>query len=307
MKQHKSYTDIIRYGKGCTNGVIQDGDDISITEKLDGANASFIKDEENRMGITCYSRNLPLDENNRLRGYYDWVKDNMIPLLDEVNPDYRYYGEWLCSHKVVYKDEYYHKFYMFSIWDEKKQRYVSDAIVTSEAKRLGIETTPYFYQGKYISFEHLMSFVGKSDMTLIPDTGEGIVVKNINYLDAHGRQMFVKLVSERFAELQVQKLPKNPNVNIALIDLIKSVLTAARVEKILYKLVDEGLIEEDFDLQDMGKVLRAIGTRVYDDIMKEESDLFIEYEEAMIKKYVGKNTPNVVKSILKERTEVQVA
>lgn len=66
MKEIKKYTDVIRYGKASTQGVIQEGDIISITEKVDGANASFTRDEENSIGISCYSRKLLLDEHNTL-------------------------------------------------------------------------------------------------------------------------------------------------------------------------------------------------------------------------------------------------
>ena len=301
MKEIKKYTDVIRYGKSSTNGVLQEGDIISVTEKFDGSNSSFRLDETNPLGISCYSRNKPLDEHNTLSGFYNWVVENIEPIKDELNPNYIYYGEWLVKHKVVYKDECYKNFYMFSIWDIEKEQYLSDETVISEAERLRLITTNYFYRGKFISFEHLMSFVGKSDMTLEPNTGEGIVVKNVNYLDNHGKQMFVKLVSEKFAEVQKQKLPKNPNIDSPVIELVKSVLTKPRVEKIMYKLVDEGLLKEDYAIEDMGLILRSLGSSVYDDIMKEESDLFVEYEEDKIKKICGKNLPNIVKLILKEQ------
>lgn len=302
MKEMKKYTDVIRYGKSSTNGVIQDGDIISITQKLDGANASFTLDNENSLGVSCYSRNTPLSEDNRLRGYYDWVINNIATIKDKLNPTYRYFGEWLVSHKVIYKPEAYSKFYLFSIWDEENQKYLLDEIVKSEAIKLGIETVPYFYEGKFISFEHLMSFVGQSDLTLEPNAGEGVVVKNVSYFDNFGKQVFVKLVSEKFAEIQKQKLPKNPNVNQAETELVKSVLTIARVDKLIHKLVDEGLLKEDYAIEDMGLILRSLGSGVYEDIMKEEGDLFEEYEEDKIKKVIGKNLPNIIKSILKEQS-----
>ena len=300
MKDIKRYCDIIRYGKSSTNGIITEGDYISISEKLDGANASFCLDETNETGISCYSRNTPLSEENRLRGFYDFVIDNILPIKYKLNPKYRYYGEYLVSHKVIYKPKAYHNFYLFSIWDEENHRYVSDEIVKSEAVKLDLQTVPYFYEGQYISFEHLMGFVGKSELTLEPNTGEGIVVKNVNYFDNYGRQVFVKLVSEKFAEVQKQKLPKNPNVNHKEIELVRSVLTPARIEKLIHKLVDEGLLKEDFAIEDMGTILKTLGSRVFEDIMKEESDLFKEYEEDSIKRMIGKNTANVVKQVLKE-------
>ena len=301
MKEIKKYTDIIRYGKSSTEDVLHKGDHISITEKIDGANASFRTDYENELGISCYSRNTLLSEDNRLSGYYDWILNNIVPIKDKLNENYIYYGEWLCSHKVKYQEKYYKNFYMFSIWDIENEEYLSDDIVKSEALRLGLTTTNYFYEGEFISFEHLMPFVGKSDITLEPDSGEGIVVKNVNYKDRYGNQMFVKLVSEKFAEVQKQKLPKNPKVNDELTNLVKTVLTKPRVEKLLYKLVDEGLLKEDYAIEDMGLILKTLGSKVYDDIMKEESDIFVNFDEDKIKRVCGKNTPNIVKQILKEQ------
>ena len=78
MKEMKKYTDIIRYGHTSTNGVLKEGDYISITEKIDGANSSFILDNTNELGVSCYSRNTILNENNRLRGFYDWVLNNIV-------------------------------------------------------------------------------------------------------------------------------------------------------------------------------------------------------------------------------------
>jgi hypothetical protein len=301
MKEIKKYTDIVRYGKSQTNGVIKEGDYISITEKIDGANASFCVDNENELGVSCYSRNTPLSEENTLRGFYGFIKDKIVPVKDKLNPNYRYFGEWLVSHKVQYKPEAYNKFYLFSIWDEENRMYLLDDIVKYEAQKLELETVAYFYEGEYISFEHLMSFVGKSDITLDPNTGEGVVVKNVNYIDNFGNQVFVKLVSEKFAEVQKQKLPKNPNVNLQEIQLVKSVLTKVRIDKLIHKLVDEGLLEETYGIEDMGTILRQLGTKVYDDIMKEESDLFKDYEVGSIKRIIGKNTPTVVKEVLKEQ------
>lgn len=304
MKEIKKYTDVVRYGKSSTQGVIQEGDIISITEKIDGANASFCIDNENALGVSCYSRNNLLTEENRLRGYYDWILDNIVPIKEELNPNYRYFGEWLVKHKVIYKEENYYKFYLFSIWDDEKQMYLSDEIVRSEAERLGLLTVEYFYYGKYISFEHLMSFVGKSELTEEPNTGEGIVVKNVSYFDNYGRQVFVKLVSDKFREVQQQKKPKNPNVDSKVIETIKSVLTKARVSKLIHKLVDEGLLKEDFSIEDMGTILKELKDRPYQDIMKEEPELIGNIEEKIIKRTIGKNIPNIVKEVLKEENRI---
>ena len=304
MKEIKKYTDVTRYGKASTQGILQEGDIISITEKIDGANASFCLDETNILGVSCYSRNKPLTEENRLRGFYDWVNDNIIPMKNKLKKGYRYFGEWLVSHKVIYKDEVYHNFYLFSIWDEENQVYLSDEIVQEEAKRLGLKTPEYFYYGEYKSFEHLMSFVGKSNITKKLNTGEGIVVKNVGYFDRNNKQVFVKLVSEKFAEVQKQKKPKDPNIDSKVVETIKSVLTKARVSKLIHKLVDEGLLKEDFSISDMGTILRELKDKPYQDILKEEPELIGNIEEKLIKRTIGKNIPNIVKEVLKEEDRI---
>lgn len=304
MKEIKKYTDIIRYGKSCTEGVIKEGDYISITEKIDGANASFRIDDTNIDGVSCYSRNKQLDQSNTLSGFYQWVQENVVIKKELLNPNYIYYGEWLVKHKVVYKEEFMKNFYMFSIWDIEKQQYLGDDVVIREAERLGLNTVPYRYIGEYISFEHIMKFVGISEMTVKPNTGEGVVVKNVNYFDRNGKQMFVKLVSEKFAEVQKQKLPKNPNVDNKLKSVVMTVLTKPRIEKLIYKLVDEGILKDDYTIKDMSLILRSLGNKVYEDIMKEESDIFVEYDSDMVKRCVGKNTPQIVKEILKEQRRI---
>lgn len=301
MKEIKKYMDIIRYGKTSTKDVIKEGDEISITEKVDGANASFTRDEGNFLGVSCYSRRQLLTPENTLQGFYGWVRENIEPIKEELIPNFRYFGEWTTPHKIKYKKEHTKVFKLFSIWDDKIGQYLSDDIVLIEAKRLGLDTVEYFYRGKFISYEHITSFIGKSNITEEPNTGEGIVVKNADYFNRSGDQVFVKLVSEAFAEKQKQKLPKNPNIYDKEIAIIKSVLTKPRVDKLMHKLVDEGEIDrEGFTLSNMIKLIRLLAPRVLEDIYKEESEILSQLEEMQVKKFVGKILPPTIKEVLKD-------
>lgn len=303
MKEIKKYTDIIRYGKQETEDVLKKGDYITITEKMDGANASFRIDETNPLGVSCYSRNKPLNAENTLGGFYNWVIDNIVPIKDKLNPNYIYYGEWMNPHKVKYKEEIYKEFYMFSIWDSYK--YLHDDIVKFESKRLNIKTVDYFYEGEFISLEHLMSFVGKSNLTLEPNTGEGIVIKNVSYFDKYCKQCFVKLVSDKFTEVKKQKVPKADKSMIEGYVELMSVLTQARVDKILYKVVDEGIIsDKDICIENMGNILKITNRLVYEDILKEESDIIGELDQKEMRKIIGKKLPLIIKDILKERGRI---
>ena len=304
MKEIKKYTDIVRYGKSGTKDVLKKGGYITITEKMDGANASFRIDKTNPLGISCYSRNKPLDAESNLGGFYEWVLNNIVPIKDKLNPNYIYYGECMNPHKVKYKEEIYKNFYMFSIWDlsEELNQYLSDDIVKFEAKKLDIKTVNYFYEGEFINYDHLMNFVGKSDLTLEPNTGEGIVIKNVDYFDKYNRQCFVKLVSDKFTEIKKQKVPKTDKSMIEGYIELMSVLTRARVDKMLYKIVDEGIIpDEDICIENMGNILKIINGLVYEDILKEESEVISNFDQKSIRKLIGKNLQLIVRDILKER------
>lgn len=49
-----------------------------------------------------------------------------------------------------------------------------------------------------------------------------------------------------------------------------------------------------------GVILKNMGNRIFEDIIKEESDLFVGDEEDKIRKIIGKSVPNIVREILKE-------
>jgi len=289
----KKYTKIIRLGHRSTADVLNEGDQIIVQEKLDGANASFRRDGED---LLAFSRNRQLDEHNSLRGFYQWVQETID--IRKIKPDYIYFGEWLVRHKLSYGDNE-QLFYLFDIYSVSEQRYLPLESVIKEADLLGIRTVPVFYTGEYRGFDHLSEFVGRSDLGA---EGEGIVVKNVDYTDRFGNQLFVKLVSDRFREIQKQKAPKDPKAVPAEALFVRSFLAEARVEKMLHKLVDEEVISEQFGIEDMGIILKELGARLFEDIIEEESDsLPQEYEEREIRKAIGKTLPVQVKAIIPTR------
>ena len=152
----------------------------------------------------------------------------------------------------------------------------------------------------FISFEHLQSFVGNT--ALSGEKGEGVVVKNVKYVDRYGKQLFVKLVSQDFAEIQKQRLPKDPNKPLTIEqEFVNTYLTIARIEKMLHKLVDENIIDENYSIEDMGVILKSLGGRIYKDLMKEESDYLPEnYEQQNLRKAIGSKLPKIVKELIND-------
>jgi len=285
VKEMKKYMKVIRHGRAGTHETLQPGAQITIMEKLDGANASF-KVEDGK--ILAFSRNNQLDEHNGLRGFYQWTQTLDPSSLEE---GIIYYGEWLVKHKLDY-GENENQFYLFDIYIESLDKYSPISVVETAATRLGLNMCPVFYTGEFQSLEHVLSFVGKSKLG---NVGEGIVVKNYLFeAKRNGEQQFTKIVSDEFAEVQQVKKQRVAPTNGLIDEFINTNLTKARVEKILHKLVDEGILEQDYDVTDMGTILKNAGTRVFDDIIEEELDTLLKH----VKGKIGKKLPVVVKEVL---------
>lgn len=279
----KKYQSIKRYGARDTQYALYEGADIVIQEKLDGANASFRLNTEGE--VEAFSRNGQLDSENNLRGFYEWTQTLCKDFLVE---GYRYFGEYTAKHKLDYGNNR-NKFYLFDVYDENKEEYLDFSVVRQEANLIGLNLIPVFYEGKFQSVEHIQSFIGKS---VLGEVGEGVVVKNVLYRDQFGNQQFSKFVSDAFAE--AQNVKKHTIRRDPLTIFLEATLTEARVSKHIHKLVDEGKIREDFAVEDMGEILRALGSTVYDDLIQEEQAELMK----VVKKMVGKEVPTIVKKIL---------
>ena len=81
-----------------TDAFIQ-GDIISITEKIDGANSSIYYDKKLDR-LRCFSSKNELDFSNQLRGFLTYVESlDKEPFIKY--PNYIFFGEWLVSHTVI--------------------------------------------------------------------------------------------------------------------------------------------------------------------------------------------------------------
>ena len=272
--EQKKYMSITRLGHRSTKGVLNKGDRIVVQEKLDGANASIVKIDGE---VKCFSRNHELSEEKTLDGFYEFA--NSLD-LEELNDGFVLFGEWLTKHKVIYPEEIRKTFWLYDIYDKEKNEYMSFDTVRAIGIYFGLNVVPVLFEGEYESFEQLESFVGETKVggTVGGKTqGEGIVVKRPEYRDRYGNQIFVKLVTQEFAEIQKQKLPKDPSIITPEQKFANAVMTDARIEKHLHKLVDEGLIHEEWGIEDMGVILKNLSQRLHDDIMKEESDMLMDF------------------------------
>ena len=258
-------------------GAFEPGDLIQITTKIDGANASIAWDETTGK-LEVFSRTSLLDKPGALRGFYDYMKTEIEPRLDmSEHPDIVVFGEWLVPHSVSYNKEAYGRWYVYDIWNKKLGGYMAQSVVSGFCREYGLDYAEELYYGPFVSWDHCRSFIGKSK-AYGPEQ-EGVVVKNQTklYDETRGAPAYIKIVDEKFKESHKVKAKRELSPEEAAAKergttLAASVVTEARVRKIILKLVDEGKLPSELGPKDMGAVMKQLAKRVFDDCLKEEPE-----------------------------------
>ena len=84
-----------------------------------------------------------------------------------------------------------------------------------------------------------------------------------------------------------------------LLELAKTVVTRQRVQKMLYKLVDEGVIPENFSRQDIPAIFQHLPSAIYYDCLKEEPEVVNRIEK--FSKLSSEISRSLVKEIIAEK------
>lgn len=276
----KKYLDIDRM-KDKYFGIFTPGEHIVCQEKCDGANASIgFEDGE----LSCFSRKQKLSPENTLRGFYTLVQTFDAEKFREVLGDrYVIFGEWLVSHTIKYPATRLNKFYVFDVWDTEIEQYVPWSVTKDFAAKLGLTTVPLFYDGPFVSWEHIQSFVGKTEMDAEP-TGEGVVIKSQDRLDnkSSNTPPYVKIVAAKFSEVHQSKPhevdPEKLAAKQAAEALAATIVTERRIQKLIEKAIDEGRLRADWDEKDLGTIAKFLCKDTYADCVKEEPETVAQIE-----------------------------
>jgi len=299
--EQKKYMNIERL-KPVSVDSFEVGDHIIVQEKIDGANFSIRYDSSDDT-IKSFSRKKVLDFKNNLRGAWNWSQTLDIELFKSIMGDNLIlFMEWLVPHSVKYPDDKYNHAYCYDIYDIKNDCYLKQDVVKEAVRKLGLIYVPVFYDGKFITWENLNAFVGKT--YLGGSYGEGVVVKNMTKLNNPNNRLpfYTKIVCKQFAE--TKEVKPIDTKKIALREecqkLTSSIVTKARVNKLINKMADNGIITVDWNEHDMGTIAKNLGKEVYYDCKKEEPDV-VELAGEMFGKLASSTALKITRDILSEK------
>lgn len=215
------------------------------------------------------------------------------------------FGEWLgAKHIVPYPQEMYKQWYVFDIWDTELKRYLPASFVYAFAMNNNLNYIETFYEGKFVSWDHVKSFCHSSKYC---DAQEGVVCRLSgsdayrNY-DSHNPP-FLKIVNDEYKETSIkqhiQKMqdPQKLAEKARCQELCEFIVTEQRVHKEILKMIDEGILPKELSPQIMSTIAKTLPKRIYDDCMKKEKEIVLEAGE-----YAGKTisslTMNLAKNIV---------
>ena len=288
------------------------GEDIVIQEKIDGSNAS-IRYDEGSGTLKAFSRRLELNADNTLNGFWDYVQTLNLDTFKEIlGSRYIVFGEWMgAKHAIKYPENVYGKFWMFDIWDTQTEQYLPyeetrsfyDKLIACDNEGNKFNFVPVFYIGKFESWEKTSELVGRTEVGAEP-TGEGIVIKRQNCLDSKSSRLpfYVKIVSEQFSEVHKSKKQKaidpeaiaKKEANLA---LAATIVTPQRVQKMIYKFIEDGLLPQDWDEHNLKDISKILPNAIYRDCIKEENETVQQVED--FGKIAAKLSMSIVRDLIK--------
>ena len=288
------------------------GEDIVIQEKIDGSNASIRYDEESGT-LKAFSRRLELNADNTLNGFWDYVQTLNLDTFKEIlGSRYIVFGEWMgAKHAIKYPENVYGKFWMFDVWDTQTEQYLPyeetrsfyDKLIACGNEDNKFNFVPVFYIGKFESWEKILGLVGRTEVGAEP-AGEGIILKRQNCLDSKSSRLpfYVKIVSEQFSEVHKSRKQKaidpeaiaKKEANLA---LAATIVTPQRVQKMIYKFIEDGLLPQDWDEHNLKDISKILPNAIYKDCVKEENETVQQVED--FGKVAAKLSMSIVRDLIK--------
>lgn len=238
--------------------------------KVDGTNASvWFEDGEIKAGSR--RRQLTLDNDNA--GFYAWAsQDKYLQDFFTEHPSIRLFGEWLVPHSLkTYRDDAWRKFYVFDM-------------VTPEGNYLHYETLQMFCEESALDYIPPLRVIKNGNLEmftkllaindyLIEDgkgSGEGIVIKNYDFVNKYGRVTWAKIVTSEFKEKHHKNMGAPSMTGKSMIEqaIAEKYVTPALVEKTYEKIK----LENGWN----SKMIPRLLSTVYHEVITEETWHFIK-------------------------------
>ena len=239
---------------------------VLVEEKIDGSQFSF-GNLDGELVCRSHTKDIILDAPEKMFNKAIQVCRELFPIL---HPGWIYRAEYLSKpkHNTLTYDRIPDRGLVIYDIDTGLECYLDWANKHVEAKRLGLEVVPVFFQGTIKSMDMLRSMLDTNSF-LGGTKIEGVVAKRYGVFTVDGKTAMGKYVSELFKEKHVKEWKKGTTKDVVQ-NLILELKSEARWRKAVQHLKEEGKLEGS--LKDIGTLFREVPA----DILKEEKEHITE-------------------------------
>ena len=270
MSEFHKYQHLERLGTTEVEG-IQTGT-VHVFPKLDGTNASVWLNEDGTIGAGSRNRTLAIGSDNA--GFCEFA--NNCPKLKELFegfPELRLFGEWLVPHSLkTYEDSAWRRFYVFDVMGEGGEYYTYDRY-QAILEAYDIDYLSPIAIIKNGTDEQFRKCVEKNTVLIQEGQGigEGVVLKNYDYVNKFGRIVWAKIITNGFKEVH-NKAMGAPIIGGDAVEekVVEKYITPHLVDKVYAKIENEqggwsskdipkllGIVWYDFITEEMADVLKV--------------------------------------------------
>jgi len=187
---------------------------VHVFPKIDGTNASVWCDDEGV--VQCGSRTRQLSAEADNAGFHAWVNGDdpvavQLRALAQFAPNLIFYGEWLVPHSLkTYRESAWRKFYIFDVYTRATSKYLPFEEYSELLTAAGQEVIHPLAIIENPSDNQLAGLRDTSNTFLIQEdkgVGEGVVLKNYEWRNKHGRQPWGKMVRAEFKDAHRRAMP----------------------------------------------------------------------------------------------------
>ena len=205
-----------------------------IYPKIDGTNSQVWLDGD-ELHFGSRNRELSLDNDNA--GFMSAMAPNLSLLffLRKLPEGSHVYGEWLVPHSLkTYRDDVWRKFYIFDVMTPAGYLTPEDYIELADECCLDVIRPTHTINNPDV--DRLLKIM-EANTYLIKDGegfGEGLVIKNYEFVNRYGRTTWAKLVTNNFKEKHVKEMGANSSIGKTVMEeeYVDKYLTDELIEKV---------------------------------------------------------------------------
>lgn len=282
-------------------------DEIVIEEKVDGGNGCFWL-EDGQLHVASRNRDLVAEKDDKtFEPQRKWLEEQLLKYYEYINPNYRYYVEWMAKHTIYYGKEMVPVIGLDILPIEgafgKTPCYIGRKAKEDAFYKVGIPCVALkgAFKVKDLNDETYKKLTEKS--AYYDGKPEGIVLKNYGRMNVWGRQMFAKIVLDEFKETNravFGGLKKDTSDTVKIAEIY---CTHARIRKRILSLVIA-------DGEVLGReLMHILPIAICSDIFKEETaDILRHYKDISLptlKQLVAKKCLAVIDEMMVERMKAK--